>query len=274
MCIYDQTGPCDQRCGHLPSATAVPLNPTDPLPAGPRSETRSLDQIFSLFRTLPEIPNITNRTGFEGVYGRLEQTLERQWQVLKDITDKIKSTNEIVSDLEREVTAMKRAFKSEEEHKVPPPTRPLSEEGETFTSKSLLAVKYGDNKEFDYALKLFSDFKLPLFKGQEFSLMLRVTDKTGAVQRFDFPLFCSVRVYKATRPLEDITSEAALLEGTTGHEFPGSSDLVFSNLLFNEITANIDPGWVFLYVSVDSMDSVRPLILENVRVKSRMPKDA
>jgi len=273
MCIYDLTGPCDQRCGHLPPATSTQPNPSDPQPAGPRSETRSLDQIFSLFRTLPEIPNITNRTGFEGVYGRLEQTLERQWQVLKDITEKIKSTNEIVGDLEREVTAMKRAFKTEEEQKAGPSARSLSEDEDVFTAKSLLATKYGEGKEFDYALKLFSDFKLPLFKGQEFSLVLRVTDKAGAVQRFDFPLFCSVRVYKASKPLEDITSESIMLEGTTGREFTGSSDIEFPNLQFNEITANIGQGWVFLYVSVDSMDSVRPLILENVRVKSRMPKE-
>lgn len=273
MCIYDLTGPCDQRCGHLPPATSTQPNPLDPLPAGPRSETRSLDQIFSLFRTLPEIPNITSRTGFEGVYNRLEQTLDRQWQVLKDITEKIKSTNEIVSDLEREVTAMKRAFKSEEEQKAPPSAKPLSEDDDVFTGKSLLATKYGEGKEFDYALKLFSDFKLPLFKGQEFSLVLRVTDKAGAVQRFDFPLFCSVRVYKASKPLEDITSEACMLNGTTGREFPGSNDIEFPHLQFDEITANISQGWVFLYVSVDSMDSVRPLILENVRVKSRMPKE-
>ena len=236
-----------------------------------------MDQIFNLFRTLPEIPGIGSRTGYEGVYSRLEQTLERQWQVLKEITEKIKSTNEIVSDLEREVNTMKRAFKSEEteEHKAPEAVRSLAEpSSEHFCTKTLLDEKYGEGKEFDYALKLFSDFRLPLFKGQEFTLLLRITNKTGAVQRFDFPLFCSVKVYKATKPLEDVTSEATLLEGTTGREVPGTADIEFPNLMFNEITANISPGWVFLYVSVDTMDSIRPLILENVRVKSRMPKES
>jgi hypothetical protein len=229
-----------------------------------------------MFRTLPEIPGIDNRTGYEGIYGRLEQTLERQWQVLKEITEKIKGTNEIVGELEKEVSTMKRAFKSEEpeECKTSQVPRSVSEPGgDLFTSKSLLAHKFGEGKEFDYALKLFSDFRLPMFKGQEFNLLLRITNKMGQVQRFDFPIFCSLKIYKATKPLEDVTSEAALLEGTTGKEFPGTSDINFPNLMFNEITANISPGWVFLYVSVDTMDNVRPLVLESVRVKSRMPKE-
>ena len=268
MCIHESTGPCDQLCGH---SSAPQQSPSGRLPAPPRSDTQSLDQIFSLFQTMPEIPNITKARGFEGVYGRLEQTLERQWEVLKNITEKIRGTNEIVSDLEREVSAMKRAFKPEEEQKTSA-LQPSQEGGEIFTARSLLTAQYGEGKEFEYSLKLFSDFKLPLFKGQEFRLLLRVTDKTGTLHRFDFPVFCSVRVYKATKPLENITNESALLEGTTGREFPGASDLEFPNLQFNQITANFAPGWVILYVSIDSMDSVRPLIFENVRVKSRTPK--
>lgn len=261
MCLYSLTGPCDQQCGHIPAQQ----NSTAPLFADPPSS----DQVFRPFRTLPAIPNIAKSASLENVFGRLEQTLERQWQVLKDITEKIKGTNEIVSDLEREVTAKKRAFKPEEEKTA---GRPLNEGLEVFTARSLLAEKCGEGKEFEYALKLFSDFKQPLHKGQEFRLVLRVTSKSGAVHRFDCPLFCSVRTYKATKPLEDITSEAPLLEGTTGREFPGSSDLEFPHLQFSDITASLTPAWVFLYIAIDSLDSVRPLILENVRVKSRLPK--
>lgn len=276
MCVYDQTGPCDQRCDHNPDQQKEADRSQDLQSRANQGESRSLDQIFNIFKTLPEIPEIGSRTGYDSVYTRLEQTLERQWQVLKDIAEKIKSTSEIVGDLEREVNTMKRAFKSEEveERKEPVAVQSLVEPcSDFFSVKTLLDEKYGEGKEFDYALKLFSDFRLPLFKGQEFSLVLRITDKTGAVRRFDFSLFCSVRVYKATKPLEDVTSEAALLEGTTGREVPGSADIEFTNLMFNEITANISPGWVFLYVSVDTMDSVRPLILENVRVKSRKPRE-
>lgn len=266
MCIHEATGPCDQQCGH---SSAPQQGPSDrQLPAPLRSEAQSLDQIFSLFQTMPEIPNITKTRSFEGIYGRLEQTLERQWEVLKSITEKIKGTNEIVSDLEREVSAMKRAFKPEEEQKTAA-LHSSYEEREIYTAKSLLSTQYGEGKEFEYSLKLFSDFKLPLFKGQEFRLLLRVTDKTGALHRFDFPIFCSVRVFKASKPLENITNESTLLEGTTGREFPGSSDIEFPNLQFTETTASFPPGWVILYVSVDSVDSVSPLILENVRVKSR-----
>ena len=220
-----------------------------------------------MFRNMPEIPAINSPSGYEGIYARLEQTLDRQWQVLKEITEKIKGTNEIVSDLEQEVNAMKRAFKSEEQKSQL--VREAPSAIDVFTPSLLIDTKCGEKKDFEYALKLVSDFRLPLYVGQEFNLALRIMKKDGQAQRFEFPFFCSLKVYKATQPLEDVTSENSLLEGPTGKEFLGIEDIEFSNLMFTRGTAELGPGWVFVYVSVDTMDNVKPLVLENVRVKVR-----
>lgn len=51
----------------------------------------------------------------------------------------------------------------------------------------------------------------------------------------------------------------------------GTDGIVFRDLQFIDVTSNYPENWVFLCVQCVSDPSIKPLVLEGVRVKARKP---
>lgn len=122
-----------------------------------------------------------------------------------------------------------------------------------------------------YTLKLSSTIGQVLYKNKPFSLKLKLSSMV------DIPvgkIVLRIRVFTYELPPKEIKhsmkGEAVLVNSRT-KELENPKTIKFKRVSFTEVSSRYPEKKVIMLVSVDDRNDIKPLIIDGIQVKSRMP---
>ena len=233
---------------------------------------RPLEDIIETMRELPPLPrepvrDLESMAAFQGFVSLHASLLAEIHGQVRGIRSNLCSLSSEISNVQ---LAPQPVFTDDETRQ--------SDLHEILDSASLLNHLL-PSAHYDYALRLYSDFRSPIYKNKPFSLELKAIDPCRAPLVITSPLTFEVLVFKATLPLTEVTTVdtpegregTTFLTGQTRVGVANSEIILFRDLMFSDVTSNYPENWVFVVVKCVEEQRIKPLVLEGVRIKARKP---
>lgn len=124
----------------------------------------------------------------------------------------------------------------------------------------------------DLTLVLIDFPSIPLYLKRRFSIHFKLINRAGAAIERTEKLVCRLSIHKMTPAGEEIKrarTGTPLVKGSLVKTFKPQEDLVFRDLMFNDISSQFPQGRVNMLIRTPSNPSIKPLFMEGVRIKAR-----
>ena len=130
-------------------------------------------------------------------------------------------------------------------------------------------------EEADVYMQLVGFPRNPLFVRRRYELAFRFVSRSG--HPLPATIFCSLSVCQASPQSEEVKftrkgqsySGKPFLSGELTKEFQSNSECVFDRVVFMDISRDFPMGRVNLVIRCVSLEGVRPICIEGVRIKAR-----
>ena len=186
----------------------------------------------------------------------MEKCIEKYGSQLVLLDEQSRLLERMVEEIQSEVERLK---ESKETRRYPAlPVTPLAQ----LTSSAAS----------DLSLVLIDFPSLPLYLKRRFTVHFKLVNRSGETLRRTEKLVCRLSIHKMTPAGEEIKrarTGAPLIKGSLVKTFKPEEELVFRDLMFNDISSQFPQGRVNMLIRTPSNPSIKPLFMEGVRIKAR-----
>lgn len=130
---------------------------------------------------------------------------------------------------------------------------------------------FNNESQYEYSLEVVNDIPRPACKNKGFSLELRIVDLEGNEKHLNEPGLFKILLFTSELHPNLLTSNSSgdrIIRGTL--EVKSNTRILFKKIRINEVSSYTPSKSFTLVVISESSERIKPLVIRNVKVKSRV----